>query len=182
MEGNTKENAKILGLVLTANYGELDKFLSAKSIEIFEDIAGICKELLSRANKVDLLTKFERIGSKTSFGDLIDDFLKEASVKEAAALAEKQQQIIHTWQPLRSQKKVEIEEEMAKKKKIENIENIRNEIATQKELLWFFNNEENLDLEIYKKRVFYPKRWFGKKKKPRVVDEHYVPPQIRKIN
>lgn len=36
-----------------------------------------------------------------------------------------------------------------------------------------------MDLEIESKKVYYPKRWFGKKKKPRVIDEGYIPPEIR---
>ncbi|XP_065370459.1 uncharacterized protein LOC135962454 [Calliphora vicina] len=182
LEGNTKDNAVVLGLVLTANYAELDKTLSTKSIEINADIADICKELLSRGNQADFVNKIEKLQSQKSFGEFIDGFLKEAAVKEAISLAEKQKQLLPTWQQLRAQKKLEVENEIVEKERMENIEKITNEIATKKELLWFFNHEDKLDLEIYKKQVFYPKRWFGKKKKPRVVDEHYVPPQIRKIN
>lgn len=36
-----------------------------------------------------------------------------------------------------------------------------------------------MDLEIESKKVHYPKRWFGKKKKPRVIDEGYIPPEIK---
>lgn len=36
-----------------------------------------------------------------------------------------------------------------------------------------------MDLEIDSKKVHYPKKWFGKMKKPRVVDEGYIPPEIR---
>jgi small subunit ribosomal protein S27 len=46
--------------------------------------------------------------------------------------------------------------------------------------LWFFENEDKIDLEIEDKKVFYPKRWFGKKKKPRVIDENYIPPDVDK--
>lgn len=46
--------------------------------------------------------------------------------------------------------------------------------------LWFFDNEEQINLEIEGKRVYYPKRWFGKKKVPRKVDENYIPPDVDK--
>lgn len=45
--------------------------------------------------------------------------------------------------------------------------------------LWFFENEDRIDLAIEGKRVFYPKKWFGKKKKPKQIDESYIPPEIR---
>lgn len=44
--------------------------------------------------------------------------------------------------------------------------------------LWYFDNVDNVDLQIESNKVFYPKRWFGKKKKPRVVDENYIPPDV----
>ncbi|XP_023293805.2 uncharacterized protein LOC111677011 [Lucilia cuprina] len=182
LEGNTQDNARILGLVLTANYAELDKTLRSKTIEINTDIADICKQLLSTAGQAEYVNKIEQLQSQKKFEDLIDGLLKEAATKEAISLAEKQKSLLPKWQELRNQKKLEIEKEISAKERIENIENIRNEIATKKDLLWFFDQEDKLDLEIYNKRVFYPKRWFGKKKKPRVVDEDYVPPQIRKIN
>lgn len=43
----------------------------------------------------------------------------------------------------------------------------------------FFDREEKLELDIDAKKVYYPKRWFGKKKKPRKVDTDYIPPEIR---
>lgn len=52
-------------------------------------------------------------------------------------------------------------------------------MAFEEKKLWFFENEDKIDLEIESKTVRYPKRWFGKKKKPRVVDADYVPPEIR---
>jgi hypothetical protein len=48
--------------------------------------------------------------------------------------------------------------------------------------LWFFENEEQLELEIEKKNQgYYPQRWFGKKKKAKKQDENYVPPEIDSI-
>lgn len=51
-------------------------------------------------------------------------------------------------------------------------------MQAEEKKLWFFDNEDKIDLEIDGKKVFYPKRWFGKKKSPRVVDEHYIPPDV----
>ncbi|KAM7342733.1 uncharacterized protein ACRADG_010023 [Cochliomyia hominivorax] len=182
LEGNAKSNAQILGFTLAENYEELDKILSSKSIEINADIAEICKQILTKGNQNNLVDKIVALESKSSYSDVLKEFMKQASAKEAISLAEKQKQLISQWQKLRNEKKLEEEQRLMEKERIENIEKLQSEINTKKELLWFFDNEEHLDLEIYNKRVFYPKRWFGKKKKPRVVDEHYVPPQIRRIN
>lgn len=182
LEGNAKDNAQIMGLALAGKYEELDKLLGSKSIEIYTDTAEICKELLTKADQINLVDKIGKLQPKSSFGEFLEGYLKEAATKECLTLAEKQKQLLPAWQQVRNERKQALEKELREKERIENIENIQKEIATKKELLWFFSHEEKLDLEIYKKRVFYPKRWFGKKKKPRVVDEHYVPPQIRRIN
>lgn len=51
----------------------------------------------------------------------------------------------------------------------------------QEQKLWFFENIEEIKLGIEDKKVFHPKRWFGKKKKPKKLDENYVPPDVESI-
>lgn len=53
-------------------------------------------------------------------------------------------------------------------------------MAEEEQKLWFFENEDKIDLQIDSKKPFYFKRWFGKKKKPKIVDEGYVPPEVQK--
>lgn len=52
-------------------------------------------------------------------------------------------------------------------------------MEAEEQRLWFFENEDQIDLKIDSKQVRYRKRWFGKKKKPRVIDEGYIPPEIQ---
>lgn len=172
----------ILGLVLTKNYTELRKLVSANRIEISMDIADICKKILSCEDQVDIADKIVEMKAKALFDDLIEHFLNETSIKESFTLAEQQKLLFPIWAKHRSEMYIKVEKETDERERKHAVEAIKNEIASKKDLLWFFDNEEKLDLEIYNKQVFYPKRWFGKKKKPRAVDEHYVPPQIRRIN
>lgn len=182
LKDSARDNALILGYTLSENYSELEKIINTSGIEINEDIAQICKELLSRANKSEFVIKIEKMSAKQSFMKSIDGLLENAAVGEASKLAEKQLELLPIWQEIRQKTKSDVEKEISTKERIENIERTKSELSNKKELLWFFNYEDKIDLEIYNKRVYYPKRWFGKKKKPRVVDEHYVPPQIRRIN
>ena len=182
LKDSARDNALILGYTLSENYSELEKIINTSGIEINEDIAQICKELLSRANKSEFVIKIEKMSAKQSFMKSIDGLLENAAVGEASKLAEKQMELLPIWQEIRQKTKSDVEKEISTKERIENIERTKSELSNKKELLWFFNYEDKIDLEIYNKRVYYPKRWFGKKKKPRVVDEHYVPPQIRRIN
>lgn len=63
--------------------------------------------------------------------------------------------------------------------RLQEIEKKSIELEKEEQKLWFFENEDKMDLEIDSKKVHYPKRWFGKKKNPRVIDEGYIPPEIR---
>ncbi|XP_017774077.1 PREDICTED: 28S ribosomal protein S27, mitochondrial [Nicrophorus vespilloides] len=62
--------------------------------------------------------------------------------------------------------------------RIENIETSQKNLKLREERLWFFENEEQIELDIDAKKIYYPKRWFGKMKKPRTADKAYVPPEI----
>jgi small subunit ribosomal protein S27 len=65
--------------------------------------------------------------------------------------------------------------------RLEDVEKLQEEMNKQEQKLWFFENIENIKLDIEDKKVFYPKRWFGKKKKPKKLDENYVPPDVESI-
>ena len=65
--------------------------------------------------------------------------------------------------------------------RLEDIEKLQEEMDKQEQKLWFFENFENIKLDIEDNKVFYPKRWFGKKKKPKKLDENYVPPDVESI-
>lgn len=64
---------------------------------------------------------------------------------------------------------------------VKEFEQLAKDMEMEEKKLWYFENEEQLELEIESKQVRYPKRWFGKKKNPRVVDEGYVPPEIKTV-
>ena len=65
--------------------------------------------------------------------------------------------------------------------RLEDVEKLQEEMNKQEQKLWFFENIEDIKLDIEDKKVFYPKRWFGKKKKPKKLDENYVPPDVESI-
>lgn len=89
-------------------------------------------------------------------------------------------QIYSAWIEIRQKKLEEEIERLTRVERLKNIEKLTEEMKAEEQRLWFFENEEKIDLAIEDKRVFYRKRWFGKKKTPRVVDENYVPPEIEK--
>ncbi|KAI4464090.1 mitochondrial 28s ribosomal protein s27 [Holotrichia oblita] len=79
-------------------------------------------------------------------------------------------------------RKLALEEQHRKlliQKKLENIEDIKTQLKERETKLWFFEKEENINLGIQMKKAYYPKRYFGRKKKPRKIDEKYIPPEIK---
>lgn len=70
-------------------------------------------------------------------------------------------------------------ERLRRAERIKHVEKLTKDMEAEEQKLWFFENEDKIDLQIENKRVFYPKRWFGKKKKPRQLDEDYIPPEIK---
>lgn len=69
-------------------------------------------------------------------------------------------------------------ERLNRAQRLAEIERRTADMERDEQRLWFFENEDQLDLQIDGKQVTYPRRWFGKRKKPRVVDAGYVPPEI----
>lgn len=47
------------------------------------------------------------------------------------------------------------------------IQKTLSELEAKRQNLWFFENRDDIDIQIYKKKVYYPKRWFGKRRSPR---------------
>lgn len=92
-------------------------------------------------------------------------------------------QIYADWNALRDSRLADELDRLQRTQRLADVERITREMDAEEQKLWFFENEDKLDLQIDSKKVFYRKRWFGKLKKPRVVDEGYVPPEIvRKLN
>lgn len=90
-------------------------------------------------------------------------------------------QIYKNWIEQREQR---LQEELLRLKRVASVkefEQLAKDMEMEEKKLWYFENEEQLELEIESKQVRYPKRWHGKKKNPRVVDEGYVPPEIKTV-
>lgn len=87
-------------------------------------------------------------------------------------------QIYGDWNTLRDSRLADEVQRLQRTQRLAEIERVTKDMDAEEQKLWFFENEDKLDLQIDSKKVFYRKRWFGKLKKPRVVDEGYVPPEI----
>uniref|UniRef100_A0A1B0A7P8 Uncharacterized protein n=1 Tax=Glossina pallidipes TaxID=7398 RepID=A0A1B0A7P8_GLOPL len=180
-----RESVSILGLVLSKRFADLEKIVENKSYRLYEDVYIICLEFLKKHNQefYHKFTKsFDQRVQKQSFEHDLDMLLKELLVKEEPSIIKCQQELFRLWQEKCEFARQTVQKESNEKERKMHIGKVLNEISTKEKHLWYFDREDHIELQIYNKRVFYPKRWFGKKKKPRSIDEDYVPPEIRRIN
>ncbi|CAG9762880.1 unnamed protein product [Ceutorhynchus assimilis] len=107
---------------------------------------------------------------------LIDN-VKNSFTKTHQQDINQQCKIYQQWEQNRLKSMEDQKQRLHTAKRLENIKDLKQALKEKEEKLWFFENEEQIDLAIDAKTKFYPKRWFGHKKKPRHVDEGYIPPQ-----
>ncbi|XP_018788694.1 PREDICTED: uncharacterized protein LOC108968850 [Bactrocera latifrons] len=177
------ENLKLLGALLDNRNNLATSLVNNKEIVFCKQTLELCKSLLKNKEVVDenltngINLRLEGAVDTKNIDALLSVFL-EAGKKDETKLIEQQKAKYELWKEqdiLEKSKQINITPPSERK---ENIEQILADINQKRQKLWYFENEELIDLEIFKKNKSYPKRWFGKKKKPKVVDDNYVPPEI----
>ncbi|XP_064543370.1 uncharacterized protein LOC135431901 [Drosophila montana] len=185
LERTLAKNASLLGFVLCDRYAEAEESVTQDSDVLYKDVLQLCRKI------VDIL----EAQSNPEFKNLLDETLKkctqtdsfdevlDARVKHCAASFEPQlmSEYAKSYQEWDARFQRAVEEQTKIQDTINRVESIQNTLETLKsrrQNLWFFENKEDIDIQIYKKKVYYPKRWFGKKKKPKAVDAFYVPPNV----
>lgn len=163
--------------------------INNKEINFCKQTLELVQTLLKNKEGVDdnltngLNRRLEEAVDTKNLDTLLSVFLEEAGKKDEVKLIEQQKAKYEIWKEqdtLEKSKKINIIPPSQRK---ENIEQILADVNQKRQKLWYFENEELIDLEIFnKKNKSYPKRWFGKKKKPKVVDDNYVPPEITRKN
>lgn len=107
----------------------------------------------------------------------------EETVKEAASLheksdIEKQTKAYSEWEKIREHDLALQLAEIDRQERLKVIEEKKQYLQEKEERLHFFDREHEWDLKIEENQPVYRKRWFGKKKKKRVLDDTYVPPEV----
>jgi small subunit ribosomal protein S27 len=121
---------------------------------------------------------------QTSDDDLVSALekgVKETVIQYEAKDTEKQKIVYMEWEKKREEELVKQLAELARLERLAEIEEKKKYLQEKEERLYFFDNEHEWELKIEENRPRYVKRWFGKKKKKRVIDEGYVPPEIGRV-
>lgn len=88
-------------------------------------------------------------------------------------------QIYDLWNQIRETK---LQEELARvdrHNRLDNIDTLLNEMNEQEEKLWFFENEEKIDLELEKiSKVAKQTKTTISRRQQKLIDDAYIPPEV----
>jgi small subunit ribosomal protein S27 len=139
------------------------------------------------ANADELKGKFLHLLKELdSLGLVTDNDLHEAVVNKVKCMVnskekeavEEQCRVYKEWETQRQKLLQEQLDELTRQQRLAKVQVEKEALLKREEALFFFDNEEKHELDIEKKRVFYRRRYFGKRKKPRVADDNYIPPEV----
>ncbi|XP_004927892.1 uncharacterized protein LOC101745964 [Bombyx mori] len=133
------------------------------------------KEVLEKC--ISLLAKIEIIPTKpslqASLTDNIENAINKTQEKDVAA----QKELFILWEKTRQLKLEEQSHRLDRVKRVQIIEEKQRQLQEEEQKLWFFENEEKIDLQIEDKEKLVDKTQ-TKKKVLTAIDENYIPPEI----
>ncbi|EDW55896.1 GM17853, partial [Drosophila sechellia] len=187
-EGSLKElkqNVALLGYVLSGQVPEASSFLASNPAALHKETLSVAQsivESLKLEGSEELLKSLQEAVEKSSKSNAIQSLLEnsvKASVQkfEPKLLADYGESYQEWAKKFEAAVQRQLELQTVEERKA-SIQKTLSELEAKRQNLWFFENRDDIDIQIYKKKVYYPKRWFGKKKKPKAADTFYVPPTI----
>lgn len=180
------QNIALLGFVLNGRINDAEKLLSQHEKVMHKDILQLCQKLIDGQNSAILKNKLEESTMKCTeaktFSDILDLSVKLAVENHEPILLLEYAKNYKEWNTIYKNAIDKLSKIQDVDKRVENIKSTLTELHLMRQSLWFFENREDIDIQIYKKKIYYPKRWFGKKKKPKTVDAFYVPPNVSRVN
>ncbi|CAH2063349.1 unnamed protein product, partial [Iphiclides podalirius] len=114
--------------------------------------------------------KTERV-LEESIKKLVEDAINKTQKRDILS----QQKLFESWINTREVKLKEQKQRLDRAQRIEQLEEKQRELKLEEQKLWFFENEEQIELEIESKEKFNTK---VEKTKKNMSDENYIPPEI----
>ncbi|KAJ8949680.1 hypothetical protein NQ314_008141 [Rhamnusium bicolor] len=170
------KSLNILGLVLYNKQNlvkEVIKECTTKNLVLYKEIIDLIPENYESKEEVKSLnTKSADIQNllKTNVENSVQEMSEGDIAKQCKTYSE--------WEANRINALEEQRKRRLTAKRLADVEDLKAALKEKETKLWFFDNEEQIELDIETKRVYYPKRWFGKMKTAKNIDEDYVPPEV----
>ncbi|XP_066154516.1 small ribosomal subunit protein mS27 [Euwallacea fornicatus] len=167
---------QILGLALFGKDKEALDISKKVNVVLVKEIL----DLIPEDSKVKDAISELKTESDTDVGKILIENVKHSVEKYSESDISRQCENFEKWQQERTRLLQEQQHRLTTAKRLETIDDLKKALKDKEERLWFFENEEKIDLEIEAKQKFYPRRWFGYRKPRRQVDTNYVPPEVLK--
>ncbi|RVE41126.1 hypothetical protein evm_014226 [Chilo suppressalis] len=186
--GNLNINLQIIGWLCYKKYDKLlrvcESFSKEQSAMIYTEVINLMNKEINNVNE-DLKTTLKKSLSLLSPMNLAKEPMEEAikimienSINRVQKKdIKKQLELFQFWTDIRKQKLAEQTNRLDRAKRIELIDQKQRSLKDEEQKLWFFDNEDSIDLEIEEKdktAEIIP----TKKTNSKIVDEDYIPPEI----
>ncbi|CAL4208146.1 unnamed protein product, partial [Meganyctiphanes norvegica] len=193
LEGSIRSSCELLGWALYQKWNKVSDLINDNkepfAMCVVDKVKGLlieAKEEESEEEKISresILTKLNQV--TTVELDIHTELMKLIEVSSKLTEnydIEEQKKLYTSWE---EQRQIEVERQLhlyEKQRLMAEIEEKKKDLKEREEVIFFFDNEEKLEMMLPdKKKKYYPKKnslKFGKKK-PKKVDEGYIPPTVR---
>nr|BAM19735.1 unknown unsecreted protein [Papilio xuthus] len=181
---NISNNLQIIGWMYYKKYDSLltlcENFKNLKSFKIYSEVIELLQKEISKSEEKDSLEKCISFLNECpkadgileeSIKNLIEDAINKTHKNDISS----QQKLFENWLSTREEKLNEQIQRLSRAQRIVEVEKKQKELEVQEQKLWFFENEEKIDLEIENKEKLHTST---EKNDIDVNDENYIPPEI----
>ncbi|XP_038213232.1 28S ribosomal protein S27, mitochondrial [Zerene cesonia] len=184
-QDNTSNNLQLLGLLYYKKFDKLlllcDKLTGNTSFKVYKEVLNLMEAELTEESKeslgkcISLLNNAKMIEEKMeeSIKIMVENAINRSQTKDIAA----QEQMFKNWEIIRETRLQEQTKRLDRIRRIQSIEEKQKELEKEEQKLWFFENEEKIDLQIEEKEQLEDKRQVKSKVHDK-SDEDYIPPEI----
>ncbi|CAD0198872.1 unnamed protein product [Chrysodeixis includens] len=188
---NLSNNLQLVGWLIYKKFDKLTAFCETLNKEKSFKVYGEVLKLLQREaglvepeskpileNCFAILSKVEKTSSDVSLEESLKNAIENAINKSHKNDVSDQQQLYTSWSKIRDEKLAEQAQRLDRARRLQLVQEKQKEMQDEEQKLWFFENEDQIDLEIEDKEKLTDKSTL-KKKATKTTDENYIPPEIR---
>ncbi|KAH9639735.1 hypothetical protein HF086_014493 [Spodoptera exigua] len=188
-DNNLNNNLQIIGWLKYKKYDKLaafsQKISNEKSFKVFKEVIEVLEKESSDVeaefkpileNCISTLSKAEQ-NSQASLEEALKIAIENAINKSHKNDVSQQKKLFESWAEIREQKLQEQAQRLDRARRIQLIQQKQSEMQQQEQKLWFFENEDKIDLEIEEKEKLVDNT-VTKKAVSKTTDEDYIPPEI----
>ncbi|XP_042239823.1 uncharacterized protein LOC121877928 [Homarus americanus] len=192
--GSVGISCEILGWALYNKWKELDTALdsankgtdsvAASVLTRVKNFLETCDDLEIKERITSGILRLEASGDKVAeldLGSCINEMVQKAATEAESSDIKAQEDTYLSWEKIRENEFQVQLDEYKKRQLLAEIERKKKDLAEREEVIFFFDNKEKLEMLLPDtRRKYYPKKLSLRypKKKPRKVDEGYIPPEV----